>query len=480
MKKIQFLTGLLVMIRVAYCADNVTIQKKLSDFLAEKKYNGTGIGIVIKNVETDSCLVKINENELLNPASVSKLVTGAVALELLGTNFNFVTSVYLDQIFNRDSGVVKGNIYIRGGGDPGFTAERLWLLVQHLYHNGIRRIDGNLVVDDSFFDTVSVGPGFDEDSNSRAYQPLISALSVSFNTLAVHVRPGNSVGSPVIVDIFPDVKGVKVSSTAMTSASGKNGGVNVETVSSGNITSVKVSGTMGLDEEPKYVYRKIWQTWEMAGGAIASLFNENKINFRGKVVSGITPDTLCKQLPFYTFESEPLPTFINHMFKYSSNFAAEMLFKTIPSVIDSTRGSWPLGASKILSWWEQKGLPGTPVVKNGSGMGNSNRISAYQIAALLSYVWNQKRFLPEYLNALSVSGVDGTIKSRFKKSPLKGLVRAKTGTLNAYRTSTLAGYMLIPQGNFAFAIFCNSVGNGQYDNWVAQEQILEKFYSCLK
>jgi len=480
MKKIHMFIVFLVAFKSVFSADNVTIQKKIGDFLTEKKYNGSGIGIVIKDLQADSCLVRINESEQLNPASVSKLVTGAAALEMLGTSFNFITSVYLENPFNRDSGVVKGNIYIRGGGDPGFTAERLWLFVQHLYHNGIRRIDGNLVIDDSFFDNVCVGPGFDEDSTSRAYQPLISALSVSFNTLAVHVRPGNNAGSPVFADLLPNVNGVSVSVTAVTIAAGKNGALNVETVSSGKKTSVVVSGSMALDDEPKYVYRKIWQTWEMVGGAIVSQFDENRIKFQGKVVSGITPDNLLKKAPFYTFESEPLPTFVNHMFKYSSNFAAEMLFKTISSVLDSTQGSWPLGSSKILSWWEQRKLPGTPVIKNGSGMGNSNRISANQIVALLSYVWGQKTYMPEFVNALSVSGVDGTIKSRFKKSPLKGLVRAKTGTLNSYRTSTLAGYMLIPQGDFAFAVFCNAVGNGQYDNWVVQEQILEKFYSCLK
>jgi D-alanyl-D-alanine carboxypeptidase/D-alanyl-D-alanine-endopeptidase (penicillin-binding protein 4) len=157
-----------------------------------------------------------------------------------------------------------------------------------------------------------------------------------------------------------------------------------------------------------------------------------------------------------------------------------MIFKTIPSVVDSTRGSWPLGAAKVLSWWEKCGLPGKPLIKNGSGMGNTNRISTLQIAQLLSHVWKQKTYLPEYLNALSVSGIDGTLKSRFKKSPLKGLVRGKTGTLNDYGISALAGYLLLPKGTYSFAIICTKIGDGQYDNWQVQEQTLEKFASSVQ
>lgn len=479
MKKVAFLLLSVFLAQCTLYGDTANIQKKISDFLTSKKYSGNGLGIVIKDIENDTCLVKINENDQLNPASVSKLVTGAAAFELLGSDFNFGTDIYLDQMFDRDSGTINGNIYIRGGADPGFTAERLWLLVQHLYHNGVRKINGNLVLDDSFFDTVSVGPGFDEDSTSRAYQPLISPLSVSFNTLAIHTRSGNASGSPVVVDIFPKIRGISVISSAKTIESGKSGIVDVQTASTSNGTSVIVKGTMSLNEEPKYIYRKVWQTWEVFGGAVVSLFDETGIGFSGKVIHGVTPESLQKKPPFYRFESETLPYYVNHMFKYSSNFAAEMIFKTIPSVVDSTRGSWPLGTVKVLSWWQKCGLPGIPVIKNGSGMGNTNRISAFQIEELLSHVWKQKTYLPEYLNALSVSGIDGTLKSRFKKSPLKGLVRGKTGTLNSYGISALAGYLMLPKGTYSFAIICSKVGGGQYDNWVIQEQTLEKFASLV-
>ncbi|HEX2957301.1 MAG TPA: D-alanyl-D-alanine carboxypeptidase/D-alanyl-D-alanine-endopeptidase [Chitinispirillaceae bacterium] len=454
------------------------IQKSMENFVAVKKYNVSGAGIVFKEVESTKPAVSINGEQMLNPASVAKLVTASAAFELLKTNYSFKTGIFISGSFDPDSGVVSGDLYIRGGGDPGFTAERLWLLVQHLQHRGIKKISGNLILDDFFFDTVLVGPGFDEDSNSRAYQPLICALSASFNTLAIHVRPGKAAGSPVGVDIFPKIAGVSIQSSAKTVSPGSKVEIDVVTIPSKAGTSVVVKGGCQVNTEPSYIYRKIWQSWEMFGGAVMAQFNDAGIKVNGTTIHGKVPESL-RGKPFYEFESQPLNEFINHMFKYSSNFASEMIFKTISSQ-DNLPGSWERSSEIVKNWWKSNDLPGEPVIRNGSGMGNTNRISAGQIVELLDHVWSQKMYLPEYLSALSISGVDGTLKSRFKNSPLKGLIRGKTGTLNSYGVSTIAGYMLLPQGTWAFAILCNKVGNGQYDNWVTQEAIAEKFYEMVK
>ena len=460
---------------VGLYGESGAIQKEIETYLHGKKYTGKGIGVVIKDLESGAVVVDINGQEMLNPASVSKLVTGAAAFEMLGLGYEFNTKIYIDGAYNRDSGVITGNLCLRGGGDPGFSAERLWLLVQHLYHMGVRKVSGDLVLDDFFFDSVTVGPGFDDDSSSRAYSPLISALSASFNTVAVHNRSGDLAGSPVYVDIFPRIHGVKVVSTAKTVESGKGGNLDVRTVPTSTGTDVVVRGSMSLNEKPKYIYRKVWQTWEMFGGAVLALFKESGIEVEGKIVHQPISDKLLASKPFYEFTSEPISVFVDHMFKYSSNFAAEMIFKTLAS--GNAPRSWERASADVNSWWKKCELSGSPVIKNGSGMGNINRISAGQVVSLLSHVWNQKTYLPEYLSALSVSGIDGTLKSRFKNSKLKGIVRAKTGTLNSYQVSTLAGYLLLPNKTYAFSILCNKVGNGQYDNWMTQEGILEKFVS---
>jgi len=446
------------------------MQQSVSDLLKARKYEG-GVGIVIKDLSRDSVIVSINPDTLLNPASVAKLVTGAAALELLGLDYVHFTRVYIDGEFNSDLGTVSGNLYIKGFGDPGFGPERIWLFVQHLRHLGIKTVKGDLVLDDFYYDTVSVGPGFSSDDGSRAYQSIINALPVSFSAVAIHKRPGQEIGSPVHVDMFPKIEGVRISSSAKT-VGGSRGRLDVSTSLTSGTTQILVRGSMAEGEKPRYTYRKVWQTWETFGGAFRAQCKESGLHIEGKTVRRKVPEHLAASTPFHTFESEPMPVFINHIFKWSSNFVSEMLLKTMAAEKMGIPGTWPNGVKVISNWWEKQGLPGEPHLGNGSGMGDVSRISAAQITELLSYVHKQT-YSHDYIAALPAAGVDGTLKTRFNRSKLNGKVRAKTGTLNSLKVTTLAGYMFVDGKAYAFTIIFNNAGAGQFDNWVMQEEILE-------
>ncbi|MDR2727902.1 MAG: D-alanyl-D-alanine carboxypeptidase/D-alanyl-D-alanine-endopeptidase [Chitinispirillales bacterium] len=460
-----------VMFFSCYSVCFANMQQSVSDLLRARKYEG-GIGIVIKELGNDSVVVSINPDTLLNPASVAKLVTGAAALDLLGQNYTHFTHVYIDGEFNGDSGTVNGNLYIKGFGDPGFSAERMWLFVQHLRHRGIKTVKGNLILDDFYYDSVSVGPGFSEEDGSRTYQSIISALPVSFSAVGIHKRPGQEVGSPVHVDMFPKIEGVKINSTA-TTVDGSRGKLDVSTSLTSGATQILVKGGMAVNEKPRYTYRKVWQTWETFGGAFRAQCKENGLHIEGKTMRRKVPDSITANPPFYIFDSEPMPVLINHMFKWSSNFVSEMLLKTMAAEHSGAPGTWPKGVAVISKWWEKQGLPGAPQLGNGSGMGDVCRVSAAQVTELLAYVHNEKTYSHDYIAALPSAGVDGTLKTRFYRSKLAGKVRAKTGTLNSLNVSALAGYMFVDGKTYAFTIIFNNAGTGQYDNWVMQEEILE-------
>jgi len=502
-----------------------SMQASIDELLKTRKYERGGMGVVVRDLANDSILVAVNADAPMNPASVQKLITGAAAFELLGPTYAFNTRVYTDGKFQADSGVINGNLYIKGGGDPGLNAEKLWLLVQHLRHKGIKRVTGDLLIDNTFFDDVSLGPGFSEDE-SRSYQSLISALPVNYSSVAIHHRPGHAAGSPVHVDVFPRVEGFKVNSTATTIENGR-ARLDVSTSLNNGVTQINLRGTMKADEQPAYTYRRMWTTWEAFGGAFRAQCADNGLKIEGKTALRRVPDTLVAKGPFYTFGGDPLTEFVKHMFKWSSNFVAEMLFKTMGAVRLEEPGTWPKGVKAVTEWWESCGLPGKPHVINGSGMGGEssilkrsararhgqaaqaeamdttelgaivaagedeeapaasaasvpvsgtaieNLVSAGQMVELLTYVSKQKSYFPDFIASLPVSGVDGTLSSRFKRSRLKGVVRAKTGTINSIKVSTLAGYMLLDDKTYAFAVFCKNVGPSQYDNWIMQEQILE-------
>ncbi len=242
----------------------------------------------------------------------------------------------------------------------------------------------------------------------------------------------------------------------------------------GDKTLVTISGTMPIDAQLEVRYKKVWQTWEYFGSVFKKLLDDNRIKFKGAVRRGTIPDSIKARGPLYVFPSLPLSDLANSMMKESNNYMAEMIFKTLSAQADSAKGTWDKSAALALAWWKEKKLPGVPKIKNGSGMGDSNRLSARQIVELLRYVWTQKSYFPEYACALPAAGIDGTLKSRFKDSRLKGTVRGKTGTLNDYGVSAIAGYAFVQKKTYAFAVlFCNCANHRTHTLWETEEKILE-------
>jgi D-alanyl-D-alanine carboxypeptidase/D-alanyl-D-alanine-endopeptidase (penicillin-binding protein 4) len=452
------------------------LTNKIIKFLFANKYSLNGVSAYVKDLEKDSIVLAINKDSLFNPASCSKLITAAVSLEKLGTDYCFDTKAYVKGKFIPDSGICRGDFYIRGEADPFFVAERMWLFVQHLYCMGLKIIEGDLILDDSFFDSSFVGPGFEEDETSNPYVAHINALSTNFNCISVWIRPASKEGYPVFYDIFPKTSILKIMSSAQTTSCGKPVNCIVTTKKYNDKTQLNISGTLPLDAITNVQYVKIWQTVEYTASVFENLFKDNGIQIKGKIKTGYIPDSVKSTRPFYVFQSLPLKDIITLMNKISNNFMAEMIFKTL-SASGSNPGTWQGSSDTVIAWWKQKNLLGEPKIKNGSGMGNSNKLSASQFVDLLKYIYNNKTYYPEILYSLPIAGVDGTLKSRFKKSKLKGVLRAKTGTLNDYGVSTIAGYVLYPQKTMAFAVFFNKCKNKTLpEHWDIQEKILEMIF----
>ena len=449
-------------------SNNENVQR----LLANRHYTSGQYGISIYDITHDSLLTSLNADTPLNPASLSKLLTGATAFELLSPTYVFSTAVYYDGILSRDSATLYGNLYIKGKGDPGLVVEKLWLFVQHLQLQGVRAITGDIIIDDSWFDTLTAGPGFDDDRSSRAYNAPVSALAVNFSSVSIMQAPGDSAGSPVFVATFPRMYDMPLISRAITVPLNGRTTIDVRTQSRGNITTITTAGTLKQNDPPRLTYRKVFQSRENFGRMVLPMLDESGIRLGGKITFGRVSDSLLAQKPLYEFSGEALTQAITDMFKYSTNFVAEMVFKTVAATALSAPGTWEKGSTVINRWWLERKLPGQPILKNGSGMGDANRLSASQITALLAYTYKQKQYWPDYLSALSNAGFDGTLKTRFVNSPLKGMVRAKTGTLNNYGASGLAGYVLLPDRTCAFAIMFSGAGTDMTRHWATQELIL--------
>jgi serine-type D-Ala-D-Ala carboxypeptidase/endopeptidase (penicillin-binding protein 4) len=450
---------------------------KLKALLAKNHYSLSMIGILLKTIDRDSVIISVNADSQLNPASVSKLTTAAMAFDRLGVNYTFKTPVFCDGAYNPDSGICRGNMYIKGSGDPAIVIERMWIFVQYLNRfYGLREITGDVVLDDSFFDTASIGPCFEDDSSApNPYAAPVNALSANFNTVELCQWPGTSAEIPIRVEVFPRLPTIEIIVKPKSAAHNRrNAPPAIMSEKTDDRTRFIISGVLARDAEPYRVIRKVYQTWDHFGAIFKMFLDENKIVLRGRVRRGVAPDSVRLGKPLYVWESPPLWQIVNDMMKYSTNFYAEMVFKALSAIRDSGGGSWDKSAALAQAWWKEKALPGNPLIKNGSGMGDCNRYSANQLCALLSYMWNRKACLPEWLAAFPIANTDGTLRSRFKDSRLKGILRGKTGTLNDYGVYTMAGYVLMPQTTYSFVIlFNNTASRYPYQHWEMQQKIME-------
>jgi len=452
-----------------------TAETPLEAELSRGSYAARAVGCHVRCLSTGVDIVRHNADTPYIPASVAKLVTAATAYELLGQSYTFSTDVYVDGALDCETGHVDGNLYIRGGGDPGLVAERCWLFVQRLRNLGIRGVRGDCILDDSFFDTVTSGPGFTNRRSSKPYEALTGALSAHFNSIEILSRPGQESGSPVRVSVFPWGSDQNLHVSARTVGPGESRyGIRARTEPSDQGTKVVVRGSLGLGAQPHCAYRKVWETTEHFGRVQAALFAESGIRVHGSFRRGTVPDSVADAGPFYVFEGLPLRRYVEYLFKYSSNVTAEMVFKTFAAESNGRRGgSWDEAAKIVRQWWSGRGLPGELHLENGSGMGTHGRLTPCQIVELLAYVHSRKSYYPDYCAALPVGGGDGTLADRFTRSSLKGYVRAKTGTLVGSGVSSLAGYLFHGGRTYAFAILINDTEHGQFEHWVLQERILE-------
>ncbi len=394
-----------------------------------------------------------NAAALLNPASNLKILTSAVALRVLGPAFVFRTTVSYDGTF--EDGVVHGNVYLKGRGDPQLVYEAVWKLVKNLQARGLHRIEGNLVVDDTYFDRQRLIPDWDRasrDDEAFAYDATIGALSVNFNTVAILVRPGEETGDPVRITMETPTAYVRIASTATTGPGRSRNTLKFSRGDTGkNFETLELSGRLPLGARAVRYYRTIRKPDWFALAVFSELMEHEGIVIQGELEVGKVPEgaeVLLEQ------ESEPLNILVHYMNKLSSNFIAEQLLKTLGAEVFGAPGTTEKGLRVLRDYLATEGLPWEDsILLNGSGLSEHARVSAHQLAVLLCHVWQDAKIRPDFVASLSIAGVDGTLRRRMRATPAEGLVRAKTGSVR--NVFGLSGFIPVGDQNvigFSFLV----------------------------
>jgi len=421
------------------------IRRQVDGLLKDSVLHGASVGILVKSLKTGKVLYRRNSEKLFVPASTNKIITGAAALETLGPKFKFNTQVYVDPPLGAD-GTVNGNLYIKGFGDPSLVVEETWLLAHQIHGHGVRSIAGDVVGDDSFFEATTFYESWGFKS-PRSYAAPMGALSFNWNTLQAYVAPGLSAGAPAHVTLNPEGDYFQLENHVKTCGACR--------------TSVRlrikdrraiVTGKIGIEAEPQTAFASISAPLPHAVNAIKALLKKEGVEILGVPRAGIVPETARL---LFIHESRDLSLIIRYLYRFSNNFTAEQIQKTMGAQIFGGQATREKGCDATLDYMKKIGAfqPGI-VIEDGSGLSRENRQSPESLVKVLTHVAETPEIFPEFLEAMAIGGVDGTIQYRFKNTRLEKRLRAKTGYL--YGVVTLAGYAWNTEGEpFAFAIMIN-------------------------
>lgn len=426
---------------VAAAPINTALPPKVQQALKASKLQNDALSLVMLPLNGPGTATVFNADVSVNPASTMKLVTTYAALEMLGPNHHWKTEFFTDGTLS--NGVLHGNLYLKGGGDPKLNMEKLWLLMRDLRANGVQQVTGDLVLDRSYFVQPQL-PVFNDDGNDENKPFLVKPDSLMINLKALRFVARNDSGK-VLVSVEPPIASIHIDNQVKALASDKcTGDVRYSpiTQADGGMTVV-VSGQLGqgcnsqtylsLLDHPTYSAGAVRAIWQELGGTILGKDRADLVPGNAKLLAkAFSPD---------------LAEIIRDINKYSNNTMAQQLFLSLGAKFrNEADGDDAKAAQRVIrQWLAKKGITAPHLVmENGSGLSRAERVSAREMATMLQAAWRSP-YAAEYMSSLPLAGMDGTMRKRLKTTPLRGEAHIKTGTLNTVRA--IAGFSRDSNGN---------------------------------
>jgi D-alanyl-D-alanine carboxypeptidase/D-alanyl-D-alanine-endopeptidase (penicillin-binding protein 4) len=407
------------------------------------------LGLVVVDVQSGRVLASHNARAAFNPASNAKLLTAAVALKRLGPDFRYSTELHGRLV----DGAVT-DLVLRGHGDPSLTVAQLAAMCRSLVQMGLRRVDGKILVDHSRFDSQYVPPAFGQQPDEwAAFRAPVSAVALERNAVTLNVI-ASSAGEPARIWFHPPGF-VRVSGQVATRPAGSGQAVRLSLRPDGSRLHATVGGHLAAGLPRLRFERRVDDPRLLPGYVLKSLLQSMGVQVRGQVASG--GERVRARLVWHL--SPPLSALLGELGKQSDNFYAEMILKTLGAEATGGPARSRDGARVVSEWLRQVGAADAEtVVANGSGLYDANRASPWTLARALRAAYLDPAIRPEFVAQLAVGGVDGTLRSRFRRHGRTRRVRAKTGTLA--NLDALSGYVLRESGGaLAFSIIVSGIGN---------------------
>ncbi|GJL77181.1 MAG: D-alanyl-D-alanine carboxypeptidase DacC [Nitrospinaceae bacterium] len=415
-------------------------------------------GVEIFSLDRHEILFQVRKDKKFIPASNLKLITTAAALKHLGPDYRFSTRLFTTGRLEGDT--LYGDLYIKGYGDPKLVTEQMWLLVNELENLPLRKIVGNIIADDSYFDSILRVKTWEQPGGAEAYNAPLGALSFNFNTVTVYVSPGDGSGDKPRIIVEPDTQYLKINNRTRTLPNGKRGRLTVHRMDRGDYDEISITGKISKSRPRARYFVNITDPTKYTVSVFKEYLARVGIQFVGETVLGTVPKGARLLV---NHKSEPLALALRGLNKFSNNFVAEQIVKTMAAEQFGPPGTTEKGLKIIHQYMQSLGFQaGRFKIVDGSGLSRQNRLTANQIVKVLDDVREDLSIFPEFISALGVMGVDGNVRKRMNGVEESQKARVKTGTLNS--VSSLSGYFQSLDGErFAFSILMNDLKchNGQ-------------------
>ncbi|UCF36635.1 MAG: D-alanyl-D-alanine carboxypeptidase/D-alanyl-D-alanine-endopeptidase [Acidobacteriota bacterium] len=483
-RKLGIILLFAVLYPALYAADSGDrISQQMERLFSDPAFSRAIWGIKVQSVDSGELLYEQNANKLLMPASNMKLVTGLAALEKLGLDYRFRTVVLTDGTISK--GTLKGNLVVRGSGDPSLGARvsspdpqdltkgdaravfQEW--ADKLKERGIRKIEGDLVGDDRLFSKVPLGEGWSWDDLAYGYAAEIGALQFNENLVVLRIEAASQSGSVPQVSASPESGYFKIENQLETVEIHEELELAIDRepgnrfVIRGQIPKGRDAffQTIAIERPTHYFLTVLKETLEESGievkGAMVDVDDWN-----GKVEDARTE--------LLVHESPPLKWILEVLLKISQNLYAETLLRMID--LHEAGKSAEGGREVVEGFLTRIGIPAEAyVLSDGSGLSRYNLLTPEMIVRLLRHAAHSD-YREAFVETLPIGGVDGTIRSRMKGTAAANNVTAKTGAIAFVRA--LSGYVQTKDGEtLAFSMLVNHFTDSRRTAEYLQDTALE-------
>ncbi|MES1172485.1 MAG: D-alanyl-D-alanine carboxypeptidase/D-alanyl-D-alanine-endopeptidase [Bacteroidota bacterium] len=403
------------------------LQATIGEILHNRTLGRLRVGLRVISARTGRLYYGRSADVLMDPASNQKVLATTAALMRLGGDWRFRTEISAAQ--PDGDGVIAGPVRLRGSGDPSLHMTDLEDMAARLRARGVVRIDGGVMAD-------SRRLGDDGASGGRDDEGALAPLIVDRGVTVVRVRPGDTAGAPAIVVTYPAQpaggedgrQGFVIRNQAVTKEGLGRPKVSVRVSVVDGRLRVDVGGKVPLGSSGAAFRRRVPHPALHAAVLLRAALLGAGISVRDSATMGVPAGAGDLVI---VHESAPLQVVLRKINKDSDNDQAERVLQAVGAEQRGGAATTAKGLVVLRDVIGSLGLPPTSYVpKNGSGLGHENRITAHAMADLLRALYRDPRVGPEILQSLSVGGIDGTTRNRFKGTLAARRVRAKTGTLN--------------------------------------------------